>query len=321
MKTIETAAAVLEHVSMTMDDLDAARVLFGETLRLPVVETDDNGGPGLAARAGQTTIRISSTDAPDGGVGRRGWNHVAFKVRSLDAIRDVLEAGGASILDVETGTAGRKALWTVPDSTTGIPLQFVEDSIELQFPGPRADAIVERVDHLGVAARNAAHARGMFSDTLGFPIESTQVDSEVLVPVETTSNDRHGAMSHAGTPIPRIGAGLMATFVTIGDLDLEIMQPLSESTIDTPLGTIPGTVGQDQGAIDRFLQSKGEGLLHMAFKTPDIIGALEAVKSAEIGLIDPVGRPGARNSHIAFMDRKTTHGILLHFVERTPLPL
>jgi catechol 2,3-dioxygenase-like lactoylglutathione lyase family enzyme len=321
MKTLETAAAVLEHISLTMDDLDAAHVLFRDTLRLPVTETPDNGGPGLAARAGQTTIRISSTNAPDAGFGRRGWNHVAFKVPTLDAIRDVLEAGGASILDVETGTAGRRALWTAPDSTIGIPLQFVEESIELQFPAVRGDAIVERIDHLGVAARNAAHARGIFSDALGFPIESTQIDSEVLVPIETTSNDRHGAASHAGAPIPRIGAGLMALFVTIGDLDLEIMQPLSESTIDTPLGTIPGTVGQDQGAIDRFLQSKGEGLLHMAFKTPDIAGALEAVSAAEIGLIDPVGRPGARNSRIAFMDRKTTYGILMHFVERTPLPL
>lgn len=321
MKTVGAAAAAMEHVSLTMDDLDAARALFAETLRLPVVETDDNGGPGLAARAGETTIRISTTDAPDAAAGRPGWNHVAFKVASLDGIRATLEANGTSFLPAETGTAGRRALWTDPATTTGIPLQFVEDSIDLAFPEPRADAIIERVDHLGVAARDAGHARGVYVDTLGFPIESTQVDSEVFVPVETTSNDRHGATSHAGAPIPRIGAGLMALFVTIGDLDLEIMQPLSDAKVDTPLGTIPGTVGQDQGAIDRFLKAKGEGLLHMCFRTQDIDGALDAVRAAGIGLIDPVARPGARGSHIAFMDRKTTHGILMHFVERTPLPL
>lgn len=321
MKKAGAAAAAMEHVSLTMDDLDAARVLFEGTLRLPVLDTDDNGGPGLAVRAGETTIRVSATDAPDAAAGRRGWNHVAFTVRSLDELRETLEANGTLFLPGETGTAGRKALWTDPGSTTGIPLQFVEDPIHLTFPAARADALIERVDHLGVAAHNAAHARGVYVDTLGFPIESTQVDSEVLVPVETTSNDRHGATSYAGTPISRIGAGLMALFVTIGDLDLEIMQPLGDAKIDTPLGTIPGTVGQDQGAIDRFLKAKGEGLLHVCFKTHDIDGALAAVSDAGIGLIDPIARPGARGSRIAFMDRNTTHGILMHFVERTPLPL
>jgi methylmalonyl-CoA epimerase len=321
MKRDGAAAAAMEHVSLTMDDLDAARVLFADTLRLPVVDTHNNGGPGLAVRAGQTTIRVSATDAPDAAAGRRGWNHIAFTVPSLDGIRQTLEANGTSFLPTETGTSGRKALWTDPATTTGIPLQFVEDSVDFAFPPVRADAIIERVDHLGVASRNAAQSRSLYVDTVGFPIESTQVDSEVLVPVETTSNDRHGATSHVGDPIPRVGAGLMALFVTIGDLDLEIMQPLSESKIDTPLGTIPGTVGQDQGAIDRFLKAKGEGLLHMCFKTQDIAGALAAVREAGIGLIDPVARPGARGSRIAFMDRKTTHGILMHFVERTPLPL
>jgi catechol 2,3-dioxygenase-like lactoylglutathione lyase family enzyme len=321
MKTVGAAAAALEHVGLTTDDLDSARALFEETLRLAVVGTDDNGGPGFAARAGGTTIRVTGTDAPDATVGRRGWNHIAFTVPSLDGIRQRLETSGVSFLAGGTGTSGRRALWTDPSTTTGIPLQFVEETVELTFPGIRPDALIERADHLGVAARSAVQARGVYVDALGFPIESTQVDSEVLVPVETTSNDRHGATSHTGTPIPRIGAGLMAMFVTIGDLDLEIMQPLGEAKIDTPLGTIPGSVGQDQGAIDRFLQRKGEGLLHICFKTPDIDGALSAVSDAGIGLIDPVARPGARNSHIAFMDRKATHGILMHFVERTPLPL
>jgi hypothetical protein len=154
---------------------------------------------------------------------------------------------------------------------------------------------------------------------MGYRIESTQIDSEILVPVQTTSNDRHGSSSHTGAPISPIGSGLMALFVTIGEFDLEIMQPLSQATITAPLGTIPGSVGQDQGAIARFLERRGEGFLHVCFKTLGIDAALESVRSAGIGLIDPVARPGARNSRIAFMDRRDTQGILMHFVQRVPL--
>jgi catechol 2,3-dioxygenase-like lactoylglutathione lyase family enzyme len=321
MKSVETAAAAVEHVGLAMPDLDVARRLFTDTLRLPTTEIPGDDTGAFAVRAGLTTIRVTTPDAPDMTTGRRGWNHLALKVPSLAEARVRLEAGGVRFLESEVGSGGRKALWSDPTTTTGIPLQFVEETIALSFPETRADSIIERVDHLGVACQDARRSRGVYVDTLDFPIESTQVDSEVLVPVETTSNDRHGAETHVRAPIPAVGSGLMALFVTIGDLDLEIMQPLSEATIKVPLGTVPGTVGQDQGAIARFLERKGEGLLHMCFRTPDIANALEAVKAEGIGLIDPVARPGARGSLIAFMDRKTTAGILMHFVERTPLPL
>jgi hypothetical protein len=41
----------------------------------------------------------------------------------------------------------------------------------------------------------------------------------------------------------------------------------------------------------------------VCFKTKDIASALAAVSAAGINLIDPVARPGARGSLIAFMDR------------------
>ena len=108
-------------------------------------------------------------------------------------------------------------------------------------------------------------------------------------------------------------------FITVADFDLEIMQPLSASKIDTPLGTIPGSVGQDQGAIARALEKRGEGLLHICFKTANIQQAIERVTKEGITMIDPVGRPGSRNGLIAFMDRRSTDGILLHFIQRTPI--
>src|ERR1700751_2293094 len=97
------------------------------------------------------------------------------------------------------------------------------------------------------------------------------------------------------------------------------MQPLGLAKPRVPWGRIPGSVGQDQGAIARALEARGEGLLHICFKTSDIRGAIKAVKDRGVKMIDNEPRPGARGSEIAFMDRRTTDGILLHFAERTPI--
>lgn len=319
MKSVETALAVMEHVGVIANDIDAVRRLFGETLRLPIADDRRGGGAGFAAQAGKTTIRVLPSDAAEASIGRPGWHHVAFRVPSLRAAQAQLEKGGVKFLDGHRrGTDGRDALWTDPATTIGIPLQLVEETTPIQIPR-RGDSLIERVDHLGVACRSAKYARHVYVDLLGYPLESTQTDSEVLIPVETTSNDKYGASTHVRAPIPAVGAGLMADFVTIGDLDLEIMQPLGKADVKVPLGTVPGTVGQDQGAIARFLDRHGEGLLHMCFKTPDIRAALASVVDAGIRLIDPVARPGGRHGLIAFMDRRSTQGLLMHFVERIPL--
>lgn len=308
----------MEHVGIVMEDLAAARKLFADTLRLPVVDYPDSAdGRAFAARVGQTTIRVVTPAAQEASVGRKGCNHVAFQVTSLAATRDRLHSFGVRTTAMQTGSGGRPALWVDPTSTIGIPVQFVEKAAALQFPAAPADGFIERVDHLGIAAHSHALARDIFSDGFGFPIECTQIDSEVLVPVETTSNDKYGSYSRSREPIPLIGAGLMAVFITVGDYDFEVMQPLGPANITVPIGKIPGSVGQDQGAISHYLEKRGEGLLHICFKTPDIRQALARVAAADIKLIDAEPRPGSRSGLIAFMDRRSTGGLLMHFMQRT----
>lgn len=311
----------LEHVGVVMDDLDAGRTLFHEKLALPVADYPNSpDGPAFAVKVGKTVIRVASSQSVDAGAGRAGVSHVAIKVDSLSKARErISEAGVRLRADQSKGSGGREALWSDPATTIGIPLQFVEAAADLQFKEPAKPGFVERVDHLGIAAHSGDKASQIYVDGLGWPLECTQTDSEFLVPIEITSNDKYGATSHTRAPIPRVGSGLIALFVTVSDLDLEIMVPLSASTIATPLGTIPGSVGQDQGAIARALEKRGEGLLHICFKTADIAGAINRVTKEGIKMIDPVGRPGSRNGLIAFMDRRSTHGILLHFIQRTEI--
>jgi catechol 2,3-dioxygenase-like lactoylglutathione lyase family enzyme len=314
-------AGVMEHVGIVMEDLAAARALFHDKLALPVADYPESpDGPAFAVKVGKTVVRVASPRSVDASMGRKGISHIAFKAESLSQARERLEEAGATVkAGQNTGSGGRKALWSDASSTTGIPLQFVEEGVTLNFKEPPKPGFIERIDHLGIAAQSGDRARDLYVDGLGWPLESTQTDSEFLVPIEITSNDRYGATSHAGAPIARVGSGLIALFVTVGDFDLEIMQPLGAAKVDTPLGTIPGSVGQDQGAIAQALQKRGEGLLHIGFKVPDIRKAIERVGAEGIDMIDPLPRPGSRNGRIAFMNRNVTEKILLHFIERTPL--
>ncbi|MGE0151534.1 MAG: VOC family protein [Reyranellaceae bacterium] len=318
MQQIDNAIGQLEHVGLAMKNLDGARKLFADKLRLPVA--DSPAGDGFGVQAGGTLLRVAQDDAPQHALGRHGVNHVAIRVKSLDAARQRLAQIGVKLAASQPpGTDGRKALWSDPQTTVGIPLQFVEQPSGLKFAARAADAFVERVDHLGVAAHDHMQARRLYVDQMGYTVECMQIDSEVLIPVETTSNDKYGSKTHVRPPISAVGSGLLALFVTVGDFDLEIMQPLGQANVRVPLGSVPGTVGQDQGAIARFLEKRGEGLLHICFKTLDIANAIEQVKSAGIKMIDPVARPGGRGGLIAFMDRRDTEGVLMHFAERTPL--
>ena len=314
-------AGVMEHVGIVMEDLAAARRLFHDKLALPVADYPDSAdGPAFAVKVGGTVVRVASSQSVDARVGRPGISHVAFRIGSLAQARERLAESGARVQSsVTMGSGGRKAVWSDPETTIGIPLQFVEEGVALDFKPASKAPFIERVDHLGIAARSGDGARSVYVDGLGWPLESTQTDSEFLIPIEITSNDRYGARSHSGTPIPRVGSGLIALFVTVGDYDLEIMQPLGAAQISTPLGTIPGSVGQDQGAIAQALQKRGEGLLHIGFKVPDIRKAIERATQEGIEMIDPLPRPGSRNGFIAFMNRKSTERILLHFTERNPL--
>jgi catechol 2,3-dioxygenase-like lactoylglutathione lyase family enzyme len=317
---VKSPVGSIEHVGVVMRDVAAGRKLFHETLRLPVAEyAGSNDGPAFAFKAGNTTIRVVGDDANEARNGRAGVNHVAIKVNSLSETKSRLSAAGVKVLGDTVGSDGRRAIWSDPASSIGIPLQFVEESSELSFVDSARDCLIERVDHLGIACRDGKQASSIYVDGLGWPLECTQTDSEFLVPIEVTSNDKYGVISRAGAPIPTVGSGLIALFVWVGEFDLEIMQPLGPAKLRAPLGSIPGSVGQDQGAIARALDKRGEGLLHICFKTPDIRKVIQSVKAAGVKMIDNEPRPGARGSEIAFMDRRTTEGILLHFAERIPV--
>ncbi len=84
--------------------------------------------------------------------------------------------------------------------------------------------------------------------------------------------------------------------------------PVGESKIELLESTDP------EGIIAKYIERRGEGLHHLAFEVSNIQGALEAVASKGITLIDEKPRAGVENTNIAFLHPKATK-VLIELVE------
>ena len=88
-------------------------------------------------------------------------------------------------------------------------------------------------------------------------------------------------------------------FIPLGDSELELLE-----------STLP------DGPIARFIEKKGEGIQHIAFKVDNLESILNELKEKGIRLIDEKPRYGAGGAKIAFLHPKSTNGILIELCER-----
>lgn len=86
--------------------------------------------------------------------------------------------------------------------------------------------------------------------------------------------------------------------------------PVGESEVELLESTAP------DGPIAKFLEKKGEGIQHIAFRVADLEAALSELKAKGIQLIDQTPRRGAGGAKIAFLHPKSTNGVLVELCER-----
>jgi methylmalonyl-CoA epimerase len=67
--------------------------------------------------------------------------------------------------------------------------------------------------------------------------------------------------------------------------------------------------------VARFLQRRGPGLHHIAFRTPDVRAEMQRLTGAGLQLIDPEPRRGAHGL-VAFIHPRSTGGVLVELVQR-----
>ena len=92
--------------------------------------------------------------------------------------------------------------------------------------------------------------------------------------------------------------GVEAVLLDVGDTHVELLSPLGP---ETPVG--------------KFLERKGPGLHHVAYRVEGIEDALKQLAAAGVELIDSEPRTGIRNSRVAFLHPKATGGVLTEIVE------
>ncbi len=86
--------------------------------------------------------------------------------------------------------------------------------------------------------------------------------------------------------------------------------PVGESEVELLEST------SDDGPVARYIEKKGEGIQHVAFRVENIEEALEELKAKGIRLIDETPRMGAGGAKIAFLHPKATSGVLVELCQR-----
>lgn len=87
-------------------------------------------------------------------------------------------------------------------------------------------------------------------------------------------------------------------FFQVGEVRIELLEP---TDADSPIA--------------KFLEKRGPGLHHVAYRVDDLPATLAALKSAGVRLIDDTPRPGAHGMQIAFAHPKSTGGVMMEFCQ------
>jgi len=93
--------------------------------------------------------------------------------------------------------------------------------------------------------------------------------------------------------------GLKIAFFQVGETLVELLSPLNETS-----------------QVSTFLASKGEGVHHLAFTTPDIRKKIDDLTAAGIRMATPEVTLGAEGCPVAFLHPKSTFGVLLELIEK-----
>jgi catechol 2,3-dioxygenase-like lactoylglutathione lyase family enzyme len=296
----------LAYVALATKDVTAAARVLGELLGLPRRDLDYAGSRAPTFALGETALTLFAPADPFlGGGAKPGVHHLAL------AADDPVRMGAAlAEAGFRTAPAPGDAVALDPAETSGVRLRL---SPRLGLGAGRTEH-AERIDHIGVASADNAAAIATFAGRLGLSIESQQTDMEVQIAVESFTSDRYGVVYHTRPPVP-VG-GLRVAFLTAGDCELEFLQNFDPQQSGQVTHGSSGNTRQDQGAIARFVASRGAGLHHVAFKVPDIDRTLAHLRAAGVPLIDHKGRPGSRRARIGFCHPEGMGGVLIHAVER-----
>jgi methylmalonyl-CoA/ethylmalonyl-CoA epimerase len=92
--------------------------------------------------------------------------------------------------------------------------------------------------------------------------------------------------------------GVEIAFLSTGSAKIELLAALNS-----------------QSTLAKFLEKRGPGLHHIAYKVSNLEDELSRLSSSGVTLIDAVPRPGAGSTRIAFLHPSSFCGVLTELVE------
>jgi methylmalonyl-CoA/ethylmalonyl-CoA epimerase len=87
-------------------------------------------------------------------------------------------------------------------------------------------------------------------------------------------------------------------FFPIGEVKIELIQPTNPESV-----------------MAKFLEKKGEGIHHVSLKVKDVDQSLGEMEKRGIQLIDKKSRRVRENERVAFLNPKSTHGVLFELIQ------
>jgi len=88
------------------------------------------------------------------------------------------------------------------------------------------------------------------------------------------------------------------SFFMLGESKIELLEAQNENS-----------------AIAKFIEKRGEGIHHMAFEVDDIYAEIKRLQAEGFEILNPEPKKGADNKLICFLHPKTTNGVLVELCQ------
>lgn len=92
--------------------------------------------------------------------------------------------------------------------------------------------------------------------------------------------------------------GVATSFFQLGETKIELLEATNENS-----------------AIAKFIEKRGEGIHHIAFEVEDIDAEMERLTKEGFQLIHESPKEGADNKRICFLHPKSTNGVLIELCQ------
>ncbi len=201
----------IHHVGIVVRSADAALGFYRDALGLPVSVDrviEDQGVRGVLLPIGDAEIELLEPTRDDTGVARyletrgEGMHHVCLASDDCAADLRAAAAAGVQLIDEKPrpGLAGMIG-FLHPKSNHGVLIEYATP-IEESHVGASADALAQRIDHIGVVVEDIAVAAATYERHFGFSLDDSR-----------------------GGPIAALG--IENAFMPAGNTDFEFIKPTS----------------------------------------------------------------------------------------------